>query len=288
MSEINHNQILAEAAARHLRDTGAKNYTGAVFAITFDTDGEQIEVLVTTQKVGAPTPHDLRLQAEAELAALREETANQHPDSVLCDFYEVTDYSGLVRELVGHVSQLQESAKRNVKPWEDTFPPTLLPAYIERVSAANTAVQPQAEPGACDWLLVSHPSGTEWTVKRGSKEYDRAFRANHLTITPLTAGVEQSAPVAVALQERTPKDYAIEHAEYMAKSADDVLAKFQAYGLALLAVDEGGDDDEGELFEAIDTARDDLQESLVDLRGMVYEFRKRRARIDAIGPDAEA
>ena len=80
--------------------------------------------------------------------------------------------------------------------------------------------------------------------------------------------------------ERSNKDYAIEHAEYMAKSADDVLAKFQAYGLALLAVDEGGDDGEcdGELFEAIDSTRQDLQESLVDLRGMVYEFRKRSNR----------
>ena len=78
--------------------------------------------------------------------------------------------------------------------------------------------------------------------------------------------------------ERSNKDYAIEHAEYMAKSADGVLAKFQAYGLALLAVDEGGDDGEGELFESIDSARGDLQEALVDLRGMVYEFRKRAAK----------
>ncbi|MGY4639004.1 hypothetical protein [Pseudomonas sp. TE24901] len=78
--------------------------------------------------------------------------------------------------------------------------------------------------------------------------------------------------------ERSNKDYAIEHAEYMAKSADDVQAKFQAYGLALLAVDEGGDDGEGELMENIDSARGDLQESLVDLRSMVYEFRKRAAK----------
>lgn len=89
---------------------------------------------------------------------------------------------------------------------------------------------------------------------------------------------EQPAPVAVVLPERSNQDYAIEHAEYMAKSADHVLEAFQAYGLALLAVDEGGDDGEGEQFEAIDSARSDLQESLIDLRGMVYEFRKRSAR----------
>ena len=103
----------------------------------------------------------------------------------------------------------------------------------------------------------------------------------------LTGGIfnlyaEQPAPVAVELPERSSQDYAIEHAEYMAQSSDDVLAKFQAYGLALLVVDEGGDDGEGERFEAIDTARGDLQESLVDLRGMVYEFRKRSSRCTSL------
>lgn len=91
--------------------------------------------------------------------------------------------------------------------------------------------------------------------------------------------LDKPALVAVAPHERSPKDYAIEHAEYMATSADHVLAEFQAYGLALLAVDEGGDDGEGELFENVDAARSDLQESLVGLRHMVYEFRKRRDRI---------
>ena len=160
-------------------------------------------------------------QAQEVISELRDEIATgPKPDPVLCKFYDVTDWPGLVRELVGHVAQLQESAKRNVKPWEDTFPPTLLPAYIERVNAENSA----------------------------------------------------------AHTDRSPEAYAIEHAEYMAKSADGVLAKFQAYGLALLALDEGGDDGEGELLENIDSTRGDLQESLVDLRSMVYEFRKRAAK----------
>ena len=85
-------------------------------------------------------------------------------------------------------------------------------------------------------------------------------------------------PLSAEEPDRSPESYAIEHAEYMAKSADDVQAKFQAYGLALLACDEGGDDGEGELLENIDSARGDLQESLVDLRSMVYEFRKRAAK----------
>lgn len=61
------------------------------------------------------------------------------PDEMLCDFYEVNNWPDLVRELVKHVEQLQDSAKRNVKPWEDTFPETLLPAYIERVKQADEA-----------------------------------------------------------------------------------------------------------------------------------------------------
>ena len=100
-----------------------------------------------------------------------------------------------------------------------------------------------------------------------------AFRAKLCWAAMLAA-----APEAPVTNERSDKDYVIEHAEYMAKSADDVLAKFQAYGLALLAVDEGGDEGEGELLENIDSARGDLQESLVDLRSMVYEFRKRAAK----------
>lgn len=61
------------------------------------------------------------------------------PNEMLCEFYEVDSWPDLVRELVKHVEQLQDSAKRNVKPWEDTFPETLLPAYIERIKQADEA-----------------------------------------------------------------------------------------------------------------------------------------------------
>lgn len=61
------------------------------------------------------------------------------PDAMLCDFYEVSSFPDLVRELVLHVEQLQEAVKRNVKPWEDTFPETLLPAYIERIKQEDDA-----------------------------------------------------------------------------------------------------------------------------------------------------
>ncbi len=73
--------------------------------------------------------------------------ANQ-PDKGLCDFYEASDYPSLVRELVGHVAQLQDAARRNVKPWEDTMPPTLLPAHIERLKKADDDLRAKfTEPG---------------------------------------------------------------------------------------------------------------------------------------------
>lgn len=80
------------------------------------------------------------------------------------------------------------------------------------------------------------------------------------------------------VEERTQQDYAIEHAGYLATAADSVQEAYQAYSLAQMNVDEGGDDGEGELAELVDSARDDLHEALNDLRGMVYEFRKRRDR----------
>ncbi|WP_234452359.1 hypothetical protein [Pseudomonas sp. MF6751] len=113
------------------------------------------------------------------------------PDPVLCKFYDVTDWPGLVRELVGHVAQLQDSAKRNVKPWEDTFPPTLLPAYIERVNAENSAAQPQGEPVAWQYEF-----GGKWYNgdDRIKGHYKNTVEAGY-PVRSLYAG--QPAPVAV-------------------------------------------------------------------------------------------
>lgn len=110
-------------------------------------------------------------------------------------------------------------------------------------------------------------------AKKAGGDLDDALDAAYKTALRFSPN-----PLSAEKPDRSPEAYAIEHAEYMAKSADNVLAKFQAYGLALLAVDDGGDDGEGELLESIDSTRQDLQESLVDLRGMVYEFRKRSNR----------
>lgn len=92
--------------------------------------------------------------------------------------------------------------------------------------------------------------------------------------------LEAQVPGAADLADctgRSPKDYAIEHAEYMAKCADRLVGVFEEYGLALIAV-EHEEGDASDALEALDQARDSLQERLVDLRGYVYEFRKRAAR----------
>lgn len=58
----------------------------------------------------------------------------------LYKFYQVANDADLFRELIKHIDLLQDSAKRNVKPWEDTFPPTLLPSYIEKIMKADFEV----------------------------------------------------------------------------------------------------------------------------------------------------
>jgi hypothetical protein len=72
---------------------------------------------------------------------------------------------------------------------------------------------------------------------------------------------------------RTPTDYAIEHAEYMAKGADRLIAAVNDLALAEQEHDEGiaNESDVG-------AAGETLSEATRSLNGDIYEFRKRRAR----------
>ncbi len=56
------------------------------------------------------------------------------PDPTLLRFYQVSDFPSLVTALEAHVLQLIDLRKRNVKPWEDTMPPTLLPKWVRENS----------------------------------------------------------------------------------------------------------------------------------------------------------
>ncbi|WP_338924648.1 hypothetical protein V0M98_34075 (plasmid) [Pseudomonas silesiensis] len=69
---VNHNQILAEAAARHLVNSNSKNYVGEVFTIALDDGSAKFEVVVTTQKVDGQSPHDFLQASEKRNAELVE------------------------------------------------------------------------------------------------------------------------------------------------------------------------------------------------------------------------
>ena len=85
------------------------------------------------------------------------------------------------------------------------------------------------------------------------------------------------------MSERTPQDFAIEHAEYMAQSAEHLIAAVNDLGLAEQEHDEGSAN-----ASDVDAARDTLTEMLGDMRNSIYEFRKRRDRaaVQAAQPEA--
>jgi len=63
-----HGQILAEAAAKHLLDSGAENFVGEVFTIDADDGQTQFEIVVTTQRVGAKSPGEICNELQQRLA----------------------------------------------------------------------------------------------------------------------------------------------------------------------------------------------------------------------------
>jgi hypothetical protein len=63
---LDYNELLAEAAACYLLREAPVTYSGKVFTISMK-DGEQaFEIVVTTQRIGAETAHELREKAESE------------------------------------------------------------------------------------------------------------------------------------------------------------------------------------------------------------------------------
>lgn len=119
---------------------------------------------------------------------------------------------------------------------------------------------------------------------RGSDATVNELRAHFTRLEAENAALQQRLNVADQrvddlATERSPKDFAIEHAEYLSTTADSVGEHFNAYGLALMALEEADEDsDSDELLDILDFARSELQESLSRLRNMTYEFRKRRDR----------
>ena len=80
-------------------------------------------------------------------------------------------------------------------------------------------------------------------------------------------------PPASNAGERTPQDFAIEHAEYMAQAAEYLIAAVNDLAKAEQEVEEGAANDSD-----VDAARENLSENLGSVRNSIYEFRKRRDR----------
>lgn len=92
MSESGIFNDLAKAVAKEMIDKGAENFIGEVHTITLDDGGQQFELVVTAQKVGAKHPMDLcdemreeRDKAKAQAAAWKARAARRVDDiQVLC------------------------------------------------------------------------------------------------------------------------------------------------------------------------------------------------------------
>lgn len=79
--------------------------------------------------VTPPVFEAMRAALTAALAHPRP-TGGESPDPTLCEFYSVTGWLQLMDAMQEHILRLQDAARRNVKPFEDTFPATLLPEYL--------------------------------------------------------------------------------------------------------------------------------------------------------------
>lgn len=78
---------------------------------------------------------------------------------------------------------------------------------------------------------------------------------------------------------RTPQDYAIEHAGYMANAARHLIACVNAEADARGSWEDAADDGEEELRrQTLDEKVEDTSEALRTVEARIYEFEKRRDR----------
>lgn len=152
---------LAEAARRVISDVDSGDYGGTISMATYDA---LVSALTARQPAGEIDEAAVLRRAAAVLYMWEDdpnltgymgdfkdacgilELLAQHaappaqamdlgpPDPTLLRFYQATGYPELVGALEEHVLKLIDLRKRNVKPWEDTMPPTLLPKWIRENS----------------------------------------------------------------------------------------------------------------------------------------------------------
>jgi hypothetical protein len=127
---------------------------------------------------------------------------------------------------------------------------------------------------------MADPNFEEW-AKAFAKRHGRP--PTHEDIWQAGRDFQRSKPAVTAdATRRTPADYAIEHAEYMAKDAERLLEAMTEHAAALMAREEEGDPDTdadiSSLTERCEQAEQVLGESMGHLRNGIHEFRKRRDR----------
>lgn len=90
--------------------------------------------------------------------------------------------------------------------------------------------------------------------------------------------------------DRSPTDRAIEHAEHLAKAADVLIEAINALAMAEIKREDGEFEEGGEDYAARDVFRAKIavDDAMRDVRGCVYEFRKRRDRAAAAMGERDA
>ena len=151
------------------------------------------------------------------------------------------------------------------------------PAALE--SALREALQPAG------WQLVPKEPTEEMlaAAERDSTYYGRVFANAYramLSAAPTTAPAAPEAPVdARDATGRSPTDYALEFAEYLAKDAERLLEAMNAEDALRLRREESDDVSDDDMRDA----GADRVEHIRAVRIGIYEFRKRRDRAAMCG-----
>jgi hypothetical protein len=128
---------------------------------------------------------------------------------------------------------------------------------------------------------VLEPWGDAW--QRYEEQAETVLNAIGEGSARALVELRAASPAPTAAPEaptaRTPKDYAIEHAEYMAVAAERLIECVEREGDARGAWESAEDDGEKDLrLQTMEAAVQDTAEALRTARSGIYEFRKRKDR----------
>lgn len=101
-------------------------------------------------------------ELEAALTAAESRARGADLDPQLATFYGVDSVAGLLAAQEEHIVKLQDAARRNVKPWEDTFPPTLNRPFTD----AQTVTDAEKKASLMESLLKTTHARYQWLANR--------------------------------------------------------------------------------------------------------------------------